>query len=132
MQEQDLDKAYSLLTQGMGDFLPDMNHLQIAGKREYFRELFLRGAERLAQIHVQKEQFDEAIYWCERIFTIDRTWKESYRLLMYCYYQKNNRPRTIKYYRLCCAVLEQELGVEPLETTKQMYEMILEAEKLEL
>ncbi len=77
LQEQDLDKAYSLLTQGIhlyqGDFLPDMNPSQVADKKEYFREIFLRGLERLSQIHVQKEQFDEAIYWCERIFTIDRT-----------------------------------------------------------
>lgn len=47
LQEQDLDKAYSLLTQGIhlyqGDFLPDMNPSQIADKKEYFREIFLRG-----------------------------------------------------------------------------------------
>lgn len=137
LQEKDHEKARSLLQQGIhlyqGEFLPDMkHHVQIAGKREYYRELFLRGAERLAQLHVQQQQFDEAIHWCEQILAIDRTWEESYRLLMYCYYQKNNRPRAIKYYRLCYAVLQEELGVEPLETTKQMYELILEAEKLEL
>lgn len=137
LQEKDVEKAKSLLLRGIhlykGDFLPELaNHLHISAKRDQYRQLFLRGAERLAQIHVQQSRFDVAIRWCERILEIDRTWEESYRLLMYCYYQKNNRPLALKYYHLCSSILKEELGVEPMDATKQMYDMIMEADKLEL
>jgi DNA-binding SARP family transcriptional activator len=90
---------------------------------------YLRAAEKMAQLHVRKENYDLAISWCERILERDRTWEEAYRLLMYCYYRKNNRPQAIKWYEKCIQILEDELGVSPLEPTFHMYEMILESTK---
>jgi DNA-binding SARP family transcriptional activator len=46
---------------------------------------------------------------------------------MYCYYRKNNRPFAIKWYKKCTQVLEEELGVSPLEPTRHMYKMIMDA-----
>ena len=34
----------------------------------------------------------------------------------------------MRWYQKCQVVLEEELGVSPLEPTKQMYEMIIESE----
>lgn len=129
LDEKDKDAAADMLVQGLrlyrGDYLPDRFYADwCIEERERLLLLFLRGAERLAQIYVSKEQFDEAIYWCDQILMKDRCWEEAYRLLMYCYYRKNNRAYAIKLYRKCCEQLKKELGVEPLETTKQMFEMI--------
>jgi LuxR family transcriptional regulator, maltose regulon positive regulatory protein len=134
--EQNPDKAIQLLEKGLkiykGEFLSERRYEDwCITKRERLLVLFLRGAEKMAQLHVRKENYDLAINWCERILERDRTWEEAYRLLMYCYYRKNNRPQAIKWYEKCIEFLEEELGVTPLEPTRHMYEMIIESSKIQ-
>jgi LuxR family transcriptional regulator, maltose regulon positive regulatory protein len=134
LSETSQEKVIPLLEKGLrlylGEYLPERRYDDwCISKRESMLVYFLRGAEKMAQFMVRKEEYDKAIYWCERILKHDRTWEEAYRLLMYCYYRKNNRPQAMKWYRKCKVVLEEELGVSPLEPTKQMYDMIIESEK---
>jgi LuxR family transcriptional regulator, maltose regulon positive regulatory protein len=134
LHEKDTDQIIKCLRRALeyyeGDYLPNRRYEDwCLGERERLQVLFLRGAERIAQGFVQTEEFDEAIYWCEQILAKDLTWEEAYRLLMFCYYHKNNRPQAIKWYRKCVAALEEELGVDPMQPTKQMYEMVLQTQK---
>jgi LuxR family transcriptional regulator, maltose regulon positive regulatory protein len=134
LSETSQEKVIPLLEKGLrlylGEYLPERRYDDwCISKRESMLVYFLRGAEKMAQFMVRKEEYDKAIYWCERILKHDRTWEEAYRLLMYCYYRKNNRPQAMKWYQKCMTVLEEELGVSPLEPTKQMHEMIIESEK---
>lgn len=133
LEEKDKDKAMNYLQRGLeyytGDFLPDRLYEDwCIQERERLLNYFLRGAEKLAQACVRNEDYDSAIEWCLKIISTDRTWEEAYRLLMYSYFRKNNRPQAIKWFRKCKDILEQELGVSPMEPTVHMYEMILEAE----
>ena len=95
------------------------------------RQLFLRGAERLAQHSVRLLDFHRCIEWCEKILSLDSTWEEAYRLMMYCYYQNNNRPQAIRWYEKCCNVLQVELGIEPMQQTEEIYDLIMESEELD-
>ncbi|KAA0547623.1 transcriptional regulator [Bacillus sp. BGMRC 2118] len=129
LKEKDNEKAFNFLSKGLelydGDYLPERRYEEwCIAERERLLVYYLRGAEKLAQLSVQKSQYDEAIHWCENILEKDNTWEEAYRLLMYCFYQKNNRPLAIRWYKKCCNSLENELGVAPMEPTKQMFEMI--------
>ena len=133
LNESDYEKIIYFLERGLslyqGDFLPDRRYDDwCISKRESMLVYFLRGAEKMAQLMVRHENYEAAIYWCEKILERDRTWEEAYRLLMYCYYRKNNRPQAMKWYQKCTEVLEEELGVSPLEPTKHMYNMIIESE----
>ncbi|SDM79023.1 BTAD domain-containing putative transcriptional regulator [Bacillus sp. OK048] len=133
LRESSHEKVISVLEKGLklyhGEYLPERRYDDwCISKRESMLVYFLRGAEKMAQFMVRKENYDQAIYWCEKILKRDRTWEEAYRLLMYCYYRKNNRPQAMRWYQKCQVVLEEELGVTPLEPTKQMYNMIIESE----
>lgn len=135
LEETRPDQAIPFLERGLsfyhGDYLPDRRYDDwCISKRESMAVYFLRGAEKMAQLMVRSEKYDAAINWCERILERDRTWEEAYRLLMYCYYRKNNRPQAMKWYQRCIEVLEEELGVTPLEPTKHMYQMIIESESI--
>ncbi|WML30348.1 BTAD domain-containing putative transcriptional regulator [Neobacillus sp. OS1-32] len=126
-------KVIDFLKRGLniyhGDYLPERRYEDwCISKRENLLVYFLRGAEKMAQVMVRRENYDAAIAWCEKILDRDRTWEEAYRLLMYCYYRKNNRPQAMKWYQKCVRVLQEELGVIPLEPTQHMYKMIIEAE----
>ncbi|WP_342432738.1 BTAD domain-containing putative transcriptional regulator [Neobacillus sp. FSL H8-0543] len=135
LNELDQEKAIPYLEKGLsiyqGEYLPDRRYDDwCINKRESMLVYFLRGAEKMAQVMVRKENYESVIFWCERILARDRTWEEAYRLLMYSYYRKNNRPYAMKWYKKCTEVLEEELGVTPLEPTKHMYEMIIEAKSI--
>ncbi|MGD6899368.1 BTAD domain-containing putative transcriptional regulator [Bacillus infantis] len=132
LEEKDHGKSIHRLERALklyaGDYLPERRYEDwCISEKERLQVYFLRGAEKLAQLCVRKEDYDMAIEWCERIIEKDRTWEEAYRLLMYCYYSKNNRPRAIRWFQKCCEVLEEELGVAPLEPTLHMHEMIMES-----
>jgi LuxR family maltose regulon positive regulatory protein len=133
LEEKEMEKARLYLLKGLyyynGDFLPDRLYVDwCIQERERLMTLYLRGMEKLAQICVRTEEYDAAIDWCQKILNKDATWEEAYRLLMYCFYRKNNRPQAIKWYQKCCEILESELGVGPMNPTIRMYEMILGAE----
>ncbi|CAM3786497.1 BTAD domain-containing putative transcriptional regulator [Aeromicrobium ponti] len=134
LEETYKEKAVHYLENGLslykGDYLPERKYDDwCMSEREKMSVYFIRGAEKLAQFYVRAENYDKAIHLCSRILEKDRTWEEAYRLTMYCYYRKNNRPQAIKWYKKCCDILEKELGVAPLEPTRHMYEMILESDK---
>lgn len=136
LEESNPKHATALLEKGLtlyqGDYLADLRFISWCNaERERLRQLFLRGAERLAQHAIRLLDFHRCIECCEKILNLDPTWEEAYRLMMYCYYQTNNRPQAIRWYEKCCEVLEVELGVEPMQQTNEMYELIMDSEELE-
>jgi LuxR family transcriptional regulator, maltose regulon positive regulatory protein len=130
LKENDVEKAIQYLERGLhyynGEFLSDRKGAWWTGKeRERLQLLYLRGLEKRAQLAVRTEQIDEAIDYCLEIIEHDPLWEEAYRILMYGYYQKNNRPQAVKWFRRCKAILESELDVEPMNATRLMYEMVI-------
>ena len=97
----------------------------IAQERERIEQLYIQALERLAQSYTRLQDYGKTIEWAEKLLRIDQTWEEAYRLLMYAHYQLQNRPQSIKWYRKCQTVFQDELGIEPMETTEQMYKMIM-------
>ena len=129
LKEKSVLTAKKLLEKGLGyysgDFLQERKaYSWILIERERLKQLFLQGSEKLAQLLIRLNEIDEAIRICKQIVKKEATWEEAYRLLMYCYYQKNNRPQALIWYKECEKTLYEELDVEPMEATKQMYKMI--------
>ncbi|MGC5325132.1 BTAD domain-containing putative transcriptional regulator [Brevibacillus sp. SYSU BS000544] len=131
LDERDEKKAIEYLEKGLafyqGEYLPDCRYEDwCMEERERLHVLFLRGAEKLAQLYACLKQFDIAIRWCETILRTDDCWEEAYRLLMYCYYRKNNRAQSIRWYEKCVAKLQEQLGVQPLPSTRDTYALIMD------
>ncbi|WP_407271744.1 BTAD domain-containing putative transcriptional regulator [Radiobacillus sp. PE A8.2] len=133
LQEQEPSQAKELLERGLllykGNYLPNRRFDNwCINERERLHVIYLRAAEKMAQVSVRLYEFDNCIHWCHKILREDDTWEEAYRLLMYSYYQKNNRPQSIKWYRKCKEVLNKELGVKPMGPTNDMYHMIVDSD----
>lgn len=112
-----------------GEYLPDLRFEDwCLEERERTQLLFLRASEKSAQILVEKERYDQAIEHCERILRTDKCWEEAYRIIMYCYYQLNNRPQAIRYYKKCCRMLEGELNIQPMPATQALYKKVFEGD----
>jgi len=119
---EDLECALKMY---QGDYLPSRHFddwcLQ---ERNRLLLLYLRGAEKMARIHLDKEEFIESIKWCERILLKDPCWEEAYRIQMYAYSLQDNRIFAIRTYETCKKKLQDELGVEPQGSTKSLYNKI--------
>ncbi|WP_270179734.1 BTAD domain-containing putative transcriptional regulator [Alkalihalobacillus sp. CinArs1] len=128
LKENRIVQSKKLLEKGLqyygGDFLTERRVQWAEIERERLRQLYVRGLEKLAQLFIRLSEFEKAIPICRKIIEVDALWEEAYRLLMYCYYQRNNRPQAMRLYRECTVKLREELAVEPMESTKQMYDMI--------
>lgn len=96
----------------------------ISSERDKTQQLFIQVLERLSQTYTRLREYEKTIYWAEKLLTYDSTWEEAYRLLMFAYYQLQNRSQSVKWYDRCVEVLEKELNIEPMHTTIQMFEMI--------
>ncbi len=132
LAETDLDQAMILLEKGLayyfGEYLPECRYEDwCIAERERLHVLYLRGAEKLAQSYVTMEQYDASIRWCEKILQADDCWEEAYRLLMYCYYRKNNRALSMKWYEKCVAKLQSQFGVQPLPSTRDTFHLIMDS-----
>ncbi|MBD7985160.1 hypothetical protein H9649_11220 [Sporosarcina sp. Sa2YVA2] len=94
-------------------------------EREQIGQQYIQVIEKLAQSYTRLQHYSKTIEWAEKLVRIDPTWEEAYRLLMYAHYQLQNRPQSIKWYNKCREVLEEEFSIGPMETTEQMYKMIM-------
>ena len=98
----------------------------IVHDREKLQTLYIEVLEKLAQNSVRQHNFKQAIVYAEKMIREDSLWEEGYRLLMYCYFQLNNRPLALKWYEKCVQQLHNELNTTPMESTMAVYDLIIQ------
>lgn len=82
--------------------------------------------ERLATIHGNQGDFPTALEHTRRWLALDILNEAAHRALIYLYAQSGRRNAALRQYRDCVRVLDEELGVPPLEETTQLYEAVKE------
>jgi DNA-binding SARP family transcriptional activator/Flp pilus assembly protein TadD len=101
---------------------------------EHFRDLLLQALEKLVENLTAQGEFEAAISMATRWLKIDALREEAHRALMRLYAWTGRRSAALNQYRECLRILEQELGVPPLEETEMLYQLIkqdrLESPKL--
>ncbi|WP_168193824.1 BTAD domain-containing putative transcriptional regulator [Lysinibacillus sp. SGAir0095] len=109
-----------------GDLLEDSASVEwLNHHREELKNLYIIVIERIAQNYTRSKDFQKTIEWAEKLVQLDQAWEEGYRLLMLAYYYQDNRPQAVKWYEKCVEILEVEFNIEPMETTTQIFEMII-------
>jgi len=87
----------------------------------------LAGAlERLARGRAALEEWEAAVVYARRWLVLDALHEPAHRLLMTLYAWSGERAAALRQYRECVRVLDQELGVAPLEETTLLYRAIQE------
>lgn len=86
--------------------------------------------ERLVECISAQRDFDTAVVYARRLLALDRLNESAHRLLMQLYAWNNQRAAALHQYRECVQVLEEEVGVPPLETTTRLYQAIKEQQAL--
>ena len=127
-KEEVLEKASTLY---QGDLLEGLNVNEdpfeewLLSERERLRELAQEVLARLIGMYGRAKNFEMAAKTANRLLALDPLQEAVHRTLMRVYAQMGRRESALKQYQTCVAVLEKELGMEPDEETKQVYEDIL-------
>ncbi|MFQ5407304.1 MAG: AAA family ATPase, partial [Anaerolineales bacterium] len=93
---------------------------------EALRRDLSRALERLVQLDTAASNFDKAIEHARRWLALDSLHEPAHRSLMQLYAASGQRTAALRQYRTCVRILDDELGVPPLEETTALYERILE------
>ncbi len=124
----DLEQAITLYR---GDFFEGVGVKEAAfeewliARRERLRELALEAMAKLLAHQTKADRVDEAIRLAARLLTLDPLQERVHRQLMRLYSRQGRRPAALRQYQLCCQVLERELGIEPEQETKELYQQIM-------
>ncbi|MFP3883443.1 MAG: tetratricopeptide repeat protein [Actinomycetota bacterium] len=93
---------------------------------ESFRLRAGEAFRRLAMAHAGAGDYQAAIDAAGRWISLDPLHEPAYRLLMLLKAWAGDRPGAIEAFQRCVAVLDQELGVPPLEETAELHAAILD------
>src|ERR687893_290898 len=93
---------------------------------EELRRELASALERLSHGHGALEEWAQAVSHARRWLTQDPLHEPAHRWLMQLYAWAGQRAAALRQYRECVRVLEEELGVPPLEETTRIYESIKE------
>ncbi|UCG23838.1 MAG: transcriptional regulator [Chloroflexota bacterium] len=124
--EEALQKYHRALKLYQGEYLQEYPYEEWSSEeRERLLTLYLRTAERAAQVHLDREAWQEAIEACQLILARDDCWENAYRMMMVAYDQLGNQVQVRRVYQRCVDRLRAELDVEPTTATAELYETLL-------
>ncbi len=92
--------------------------------REAYRGKALSTFETLAEIYIQKGDYEGASSFAEGQLKIDPLREGAYRQLMEMYSKSGQRTEAIRAYQRCARILDIELGTSPSRETTALYEII--------
>jgi DNA-binding SARP family transcriptional activator len=99
-------------------------------ERERLMARYLATATALAEKMAEKGDIQQAIQFSERVLRRDRCYEEAYQVLMKVYARSGSRSQALRTYTRCTQALQDELGIEPLPETTELYEHIKQNEKV--
>lgn len=91
---------------------------------ERLRQLYAGVLERLAALHAEAGDSEAAVDAARRRLALDPLHEPAHQVLMQIYLAAGQRSAALRQYRECARVLEQELGVAPMDATVRLYEAI--------
>jgi DNA-binding SARP family transcriptional activator len=107
-----------------GDYLPERRYEDwSSAEQERLQVLALGVMTNLASLLLDRTPL-ESIRLTQRVLDIEPVWETAYRIQMQVYLAQGNRPLALQTYQRCAKVLKQELEVDPLPETRQLFEQI--------
>ena len=97
----------------------------LMAERERLRELALEALAKLLAQQRAAGDAEDALQTALRLIALDPLQEAVHRSLMRLYAELGRRGSALQQYQLCVAVLERELGVEPEEETRRLYQEIV-------
>ncbi len=109
----------------VGDLLESVYADWILYDRERLRLLFLTGLNKLMVYHGFHGSYERGLECGKRILAYDNTREKVHRQMMWLYYLQGDRTAALAQFKSCFQILREELGVQPMEETRTLYDQIV-------
>ncbi len=93
---------------------------------EHLRRLYSVTLEKLVHLYSISHDYLQAIELAQMWLALDPLHEAAHRQLMQLYAWADQRAMALRQYRECVRVLQQELGVPPLDETSSLYQQVME------
>ena len=93
---------------------------------ESLRKELAESLEKLSLAYAQQGDYQSALKYARRWSAAEPLLEEAHRLLIKLYAWSDQRNLALHQYQECVRILDQELGVQPLDETAQLYQDVLE------
>lgn len=108
-----------------GEYLPDARYESWAAiEREHLSVKFLHAADRLCELYLKNDRFEDVIDLAQYILIQDNCWERAYRHMMEAYHQLGDHGQMARTYQRCVQTLRDELDVSPSLETKHLYSQL--------
>ncbi|TET85354.1 MAG: hypothetical protein E3J37_02060 [Anaerolineales bacterium] len=107
-----------------GELLPGFYEGWVVLEREQLRAAFEHTIQRLLDLLIEKQSWLEVLEWGERWIATGYVPEPAYRALMIAYRGLGDSSGVAAVYQRCCEALHSELGVEPSEQTRSIYDRL--------
>ncbi|MEK6220802.1 MAG: AAA family ATPase, partial [Chloroflexota bacterium] len=96
-------------------------------ERDRLRRQYAQILDQLAVWETAAGNNENAIRYAQKWLALDRLHEPAHQQLMKLYSLTGQRTAALRQYRVCTRIMEEELGVQPLEETTALYHQILES-----
>ena len=120
------DQLMELLGHYRGELLPGFYEDWVLLEREHLQALFDREVERLLEQLKDEKRWTEMLEWGENWLAYGQNPEPAYRALMSAYGALGNQSKVAYTYERCVKALRDEIGVEPSEQTRNLYEQLVQ------
>lgn len=117
-----LERTVDLYT---GDLLEAVYEDWCLYDRERLRLLFLAQLNKLMTYHASRQAFEISLQFGERILSQDNTRENIHRQMIWLYWQMGDRASALAQYKRCVQILREELNLQPMEATRQLFQRVL-------
>ncbi len=108
-----------------GDLLEDVYEDWCLYDRERLRLLYLAQLNKLMTFHAAQRAYELSLQYGEQILSQDNTRENIHRQMIWLYWQMGDRPSALAQYKRCAQILREELNIQPMEATRQLYQRVL-------
>jgi len=95
-------------------------------ERERLQNLYLVRLDKIVALFETSDEYAKAADYATRILKYDRAQEIAHQRLMRLRYLQGDRAGALRQFENCAAALKEELGVQPSERTRELYQKIRE------
>ncbi len=107
-----------------GELLPGFYDDWVAPERDRVQAVYETRMRELMEHLLAAHQWQTAVTWAEKWIALGQTPEAAYRALMVAYASLGDRAQAAAAYERCAQALHNELGVEPSDETRALYEQL--------
>ncbi|MBI3962489.1 MAG: hypothetical protein HY335_07040, partial [Deinococcus sp.] len=122
-QIQDLEAAVALYG---GQYLEEFYSTWCSRRREDLEARYTEVLAKLSEIYAQRGEYEKTVRSAKGALDRDPYREELHRRVMEAYWAQGNRVAAVRHYQSYVKLLAEELNVEPLPETAELYQQILQ------